>query len=78
VRSTLDQTVALQDVEASGERRLIDGQRVLKLLEIRLAQARDRRENAELSHAETAGPQNVVVELRHRASDHAERVADTR
>src|SRR5439155_18714541 len=28
--------------------------------------------------AETARPQDVVVELRHRAGDHAERVADTR
>jgi len=33
--------------------------------------------NAELSYPQNARPQDVVVELRHRASDHPERVADT-
>jgi hypothetical protein len=77
VRRTLDQTIALQKVETACERRLIDRQRILELFEIRLILARDGRENAELSDAEAARPQGVVVELRHRAGDHAERVADT-
>ena len=34
--------------------------------EVRLAHARDAGEDAELSHPETARPQDVVVELRHR------------
>src|SRR6266511_4216216 len=37
VRSTLDHTIALQKVEASRQRRLVDGQRVLELLQVRLA-----------------------------------------
>jgi len=77
VRSTLDHTIALQEVEAARQRCLVDGQRVLELLQVRLAYAPDGRENAELSYPQTARPQDVVVELRHRASDHPERVADT-
>ena len=77
VRRPLNQTIALQKLEAAREGRLIDRQRILELFEIRLVLARDGRENAELSRAQAARPQGVVVELRHRAGDHAERVTDT-
>jgi hypothetical protein len=77
VRRTLDQTTAFQEVETARERRLIDRQRILELFEIRLVLACDGRQNAELSRAEAARPQGVVVEPRHRAGDHTERVADT-
>ena len=60
VRSTLDHTIALQEVEAARQRCLVDGQRVLELLQVRLAYAPDGRENAELSYPQTARPQDVV------------------
>src|SRR3989442_10864684 len=77
MRTTLDQTIALQEAEAPRERRLVDGERILELFQICPAHAREGREDAELSHPETARPQDVVVELRHRASGHPQRVADT-
>jgi hypothetical protein len=77
VRRTLDQTIAFQEVETTRERRLIDRQRIFELFEIRLVPACDGRQNAELSRAEAARPQGVVVELRHGAGDHAKRIADT-
>src|SRR2546425_511534 len=67
VRSTLDHTIALQEVEAARQRCLVDGQRVLDLLQVRLAYAPDGRENAEPSYPQTARPQDVVVELPDRA-----------
>jgi len=76
VRAALDQTIALQKVEAARQRRLVDGERVLELLQVRLTHAPDGRENAELSHPDTARPQHVVVELGDGASDHAKGVAD--
>jgi hypothetical protein len=60
VRRTLDETIAFQEVEAARERRLIDRQRILELFEIRLVLACDGRQNAELSRAEAAWPQDVV------------------
>ena len=37
MRSTLDHAIALQKVEAARQRRLVDGERVLELLQVRLA-----------------------------------------
>src|SRR6059036_1689693 len=39
-----------QELEAPRQRRLVDGERVLELPQIRVAQTRDGAENAELSH----------------------------
>ena len=78
VRNTLDHTIPLQEVEAPCERRLVDGQHVLELPQVRRAQTRDGAENAELSHPQTARPQDVVVQLCHGPARHAERAADTR
>src|SRR2546426_5257022 len=50
MRNTLDRTIPLQELEASRQRRLVDGERVLELPQIRLAQTCDGAENAELSH----------------------------
>jgi len=61
VRNTLDHTSPLQEVEAPRQRRLVDGEQVLELSQVRLTQARDGRKNAELSHPQTARPQDVVV-----------------
>src|SRR5262249_25721432 len=47
VRNTLDHTIPLQEVKAPRQRRLVDGQHVLELLQIRLAQTCDGAENAE-------------------------------
>src|SRR6267142_4417950 len=77
VRRPLDHAAALQEAKAARQRRLVNGEFVLQLLQTRLAQACDRRKNTELGHPETARPQAIVVELRHHAGDHAERVADT-
>src|SRR6266850_4704394 len=44
---------------------------------MRLAHARDHRENAELSHPQAARPQDIVVQLRYSPGRHAECVADT-
>src|SRR5712691_8476528 len=76
-RNTLDHTTTLQEVEAARQRRLIDGERVLKLPQIRLPHARDGPENAELSHPQTARPHDVVVELGHSPTHHPECVTDT-
>src|SRR5258708_2450079 len=56
---------------------LIDGERVLESLEVRLAHARDGRENAELSRPQTARPQDVVVQLCYGSARDAQRPADT-
>src|SRR2546430_10500792 len=77
VRNTLDHTIPLQEVEAPRQGRLVDGERVLELPQVRLAHARDHRENAVLSHPQTARPQVVVVQLRYSPGCHAECVADT-
>ena len=77
VRNALDHAVSLQETEAARQRRLIDGERVLELAEVRLTHARDGRENAELGHAEAARPQDVVVELGHSPTHHPEGTADT-
>jgi len=75
VRSALDHATALQEVEAARQRGLVDGERVFELLQAGLTHARDGRENAVLSHAQTARPQHVVVELRHCAGDHAQKIS---
>ncbi len=77
VRNTVDHTIPLQEVEAPRQGRLVDGERVLELPQVRLAHARDHRENAVLSHPQTARPQVVVVQLRDSPGRHAECVADT-
>src|SRR6266849_798690 len=77
VRRPLDHPSPLQEAKAARQRRLVNRELILHLLQTRLAQARDRRKNTELSHAETARPQAIVVELRHHAGDHAKCVADT-
>src|SRR5262245_31428672 len=50
VRNTVDRSIALQELEAPRQRRLVDGERVLELPQIRLARTCDGAENAELSH----------------------------
>src|SRR2546422_475303 len=50
MRNTVDCTIPLQELEAPRQRRLVDGERVLELPQIRVAQTRDGAENAELSH----------------------------
>src|SRR2546426_294419 len=50
MRNTVDCTIPLQELEAPRQRRLVDGERVLELPQIRLAQTCDGAENAELSH----------------------------
>jgi hypothetical protein len=50
VRNTVDRSIPLQELEAPRQRRLVDGEHVLELPQIRLAQTRDGAENAELSH----------------------------
>ena len=77
MRSTLEQPIPLQEGEAARQCRLVDGESTLELLQVRLAQVRDGRENTELRHPETARPQDIVIELRHRATDHSQRGADT-
>src|SRR5947209_5269071 len=77
VWNTLDHTIPLQEVEAPGERRLVDGQHVLELPQVRRAQTRDGAENAELSHPQTARPQDVVVQLCDGSTHHTQRAADT-
>jgi hypothetical protein len=44
MRNTLDRTIPLHELEAPRQRRLVDGERVLELPQIRLAQARWQRE----------------------------------
>src|SRR6266849_4514736 len=77
MRDAPDHPIALQEAEAPRQGRLVHGERVLKLPQVRLAHARDHRENAELSHPQTARPQVVVVQLRYSPGRHAECVADT-
>src|SRR6266478_9294819 len=78
VRRPLDHAAALQEAKAARQRRLVDGELVLQLLQTRLTEAGDRCKNTELRHPETARSQAIVVELRHHAGDHAERVAHAR
>ena len=77
MRNTLDHTVTLQEVEAPRQRRLVDGKHVLELPQVRLTEACDGRENAELSHPQTARPQDVVVQLGDGSTHHTQRAADT-
>src|SRR5262249_13237953 len=70
--------VALEELEAARQRRLIDGQSLFELPQIRLPRARDGGEDAVLGHAQTARPQPIVVELRDRAGHDSQGVADTR
>ena len=60
VRNTLDQTVALQEGDAARQRRLVNREGGLQLLQVRLVSTRDGCENAELSHPETARPAFVA------------------
>jgi hypothetical protein len=48
VRRPLEHPVALQEAQVTGQRRLVDGEQLLELLEARLAPAGDGREDAEL------------------------------
>src|SRR5262249_12289360 len=54
MRTTFDQAITLQQVKAASQCRLVDGEPLLELLQVRLAHLRDRRENAELSHPDAA------------------------
>ena len=78
VRTTLEYAGAFQEGQAARQGRLVNGELILQLLQARLTQACDRSQNTELRHPEAARPQAIVVELRHHAADHAERIADTR
>ena len=55
MRNTVDCTIPFQELEAPRQRRLVDGERVLELPQIRLAQTCDGAENAELSHRRPLG-----------------------
>src|SRR5437899_7233954 len=72
----LDHTAPLEQAEAARQGRLVDDERVLQLPEVRLAHAREGREDAVLSHPQAARSQDVIVELCHCPADHAERIAD--
>ncbi len=50
VRDAPDHAIAFEEAEAPRQGRLVHGERVFELPQIRLAHARDHRENAELSH----------------------------
>src|SRR5262249_29213649 len=77
MRSTFEQPIPLQEAEAARQCRLVDGESTLELLQVRLAQVRDGRENTELRHPETARPKACVIELPHCATDNSQRGADT-
>lgn len=77
MRSTLEQPIPLQEAEAARQCHLVDGESTLELLQVRLTHVGDGRENAELRNPEAARPQDIVIELRHRAADHSQRGADT-
>jgi len=53
VRRPLDHAGALQEAKAARQRRLVDGELTLQLLQTGLTEAGDRREDAELRHPET-------------------------
>ena len=55
VRDALGHTIPLQEVEPPRQGRLLDGERVVELPQIRLAQSCDRRENTELSDRRPLG-----------------------
>lgn len=65
VRSALAHAIVLEDIEAARQRRLVDGERVLELLQRGLAQALEGRENAELRDPQTTRTQGVIVQLGH-------------
>src|SRR4029077_10191925 len=75
IRDPLGDPVPLQEREAPGQRRLVDGEDVLELTQVGFPPPGDGGENAELGHPQTARSQHVVVELRHHPGGHAQRVA---
>jgi len=78
VGDALDHAISLEPIEAARQGRLVDGEPVFELFQIRATQAREGLKNAELGDPEPAGPQDVVIELGHRPRDHAEGAAHTR
>ena len=77
VGNPLDHAIPLEQVEAPRQGRLVDGESLLELPQVRLAQVREGREYAELGHPQAARPQDVVVQLGHGPRDHAKGAADT-
>src|SRR5262249_38741061 len=58
VGGALDHAVPLEQVDAARQGRLVDGESILELPQVRLAQVGEGREDAELGHPQAARPQD--------------------
>jgi len=56
MRAPLDQAIALEEAQTAREGRLVDGEYVFELFQVRLARASDGCDDAELCHAQPARP----------------------